>query len=486
MRIYFKKVALVGFSVMAFSLGVQQLQAQNLGYKYGATEEDSLKCLENLSLYREDVKQSNFAKAYDNWKWVLENCPLSSEYIFIDGPIILENLIVKEKDSIKKQELIQELFEVFNLRIKYYPAREGFVLGRIGVYTMKYKPMEYKSAFENMEKSIELEGKKSSPQVLDIYFQTAEIYKQRDKLPVDVIIDAYDKISEALDEMLEDGIKKLEKVMHEIYSLQEKLDIGEISQDDYIATYEDRVKDSARAANELQQLRNVENNLNIRFSKHSTCDILKSIYSKKFETSKDIRTLQQIVKLFGKDSVCVNSDLFISAVEELYKLNPTAKVAYSMGNIKLSKKEYNEALSYFNQALEMFEIDAEKIKCYLLMAECYRHLNQFSTARETAYKILKLNPNDGRAYISVGNLYMSSPCSTEVPGAAYWAAADKFAKAKSIDPERADDAQRALNIATARFPQMEAIFNRGLNEGGTYRIDCWIGETTTIRPRPAR
>jgi tetratricopeptide (TPR) repeat protein len=484
MRVYFKKVALVVFSVMAFS-PIVQIQAQNLNYKYGANEEDSLKCLEQLSLYREVVKQNNFKDAYPSWKWVVGNCPMSSRLIFTDGPVILDNLIAAETDSVKKEEYIQELFDLFYLRIKCYPADEGYVLGRIGVYTMKYRQWDYKNGRENMEKSIELTGEETSPQVLDIYFQTTEMYMVREKLTVEVMIDAYDRVTEVLDKMLDAGEMKLDAVMHEIYSLQEKLDSGEISNEEYLPTYEDRAKDSIKATNELVQLRRVNNNLNIRFSKYATCDILINIYTKKFETNKDIRTLQQIVKFFSKtgDTACTNSNLFIAAVEELYKQTPTASVAYYMGGIKLKKREYNEALSYLTQAVDMYEKDADKINCYLLMAECYRSLNQYSAAREVAYKILKLNPNDGRAYISVGTTYMSSvaSCATDVPGAAYWAAADKFAKAKAIDPERADEAQKMLSLASARFPKTESYFNLGLKKGDPYKVDCWIGETTTIR-----
>ena len=484
MRVYFKRAKLIILSVMAF-LPMVQMQAQNLSQKFG---EDSVTCIEKWSLYKEVFKQNNYREAYIPWKWMVENCPMATKFIFTDGPVILDYLIANEKDSVKKQDYIQEMFDLFYLRIKCYPVDEGYVLGRIGVYTMKYRPSEYKNAREVMEKSIELSGKESSPQVLDIYFQTSEVYMSKEKLTTEVMIDAYDKVTEVLDEMIDAGEIKLEKVMHEVYMLQEKLDSGEITQDEYTATYEDRAKDSAKVANELTQLRNVNNNMNVRFSKYATCSILIPMYTKKFETNKeDVRTLKQIVKFFTKtkDTACTNSSLFINAVEALYKQNPTASVAFYMGSIKLKNGEYNEAVRYLDQAVEMYEKDADKINCYLLISECYRLLRQYSSARDAAYKILKLNPNDGRAYISVGNLYMSAAsscsCSIDVSGAAYWAAADKFARAKTVDPERADEAQKMLNQATARFPKTDSYFNYGLSKGQTFRVDCWIGETTTIR-----
>lgn len=478
MKIYFKKVMLV---IIPFMLLVPLMQAQDISKKYG---EDSAECVLNLSLYREVFRQNNFKEAYAPWKWVLVNCPMSSQNIFLHGPSILDYMIANEKDSVKKEAYIQELFDLFNLWIKCYPQDEGYALGRIGLYLMKYRQQtDYKKAFDYMEQSIEIEREKTSPQVLDLYFQTAEVYMVRDKLTTEIMIDAYDKVTEVSDEMIDKGELALQAVMHRIYALRADLDSGAIAVEDYKATYEDITKDSIKAANKLTQLRNVNNNMNIRFSKYATCDILKQIYGKKFETNKDLRTLRQIIKFFTKVDSCTDNDLFNSAVEEIYKQTPNANIAFYMSNIKYKKGEYQEALKYLNEALDMYEKDADKITAYLLMAECYRQLNQYSTARETAYKILKMNPNDGRVYIFIGMMYMASAasCGGDVAGAAYWAAADKFAKAKAIDPERAEEAQKQLNTATAHFPKTVSYFNHGLEKGQSYKIECWIGETTTIR-----
>ena len=104
MRVYFRNVALVIFSIVAFSPMVQ-VQAQEFTSKYGETEEDSINCLMNLSLYREVVKQNNFKEAYTPWKWVVVNCPMASKLIFTDGPVILDNMITAETDSVKKADL---------------------------------------------------------------------------------------------------------------------------------------------------------------------------------------------------------------------------------------------------------------------------------------------------------------------------------------------------------------------------------------------
>ena len=118
-------------------------------------------------------------------------------------------------------------------------------------------------------------------------------------------------------------------------------------------------------------------------------------------------------------------------------------------------------------------------------------MKQYSQARECAYKILKKNPTNGRAYILIGDLYAHSGCSTEVPGAANWAAADKYSKAmsvaaatKDVDEKQQkvyDEAQQKLSQVSARFPKAETYFQRGLQKGQTIRVECWINETTVVR-----
>ena len=113
------------------------------------------------------------------------------------------------------------------------------------------------------------------------------------------------------------------------------------------------------------------NNLDIRFSKYDNCEVLQDIYGKKFATNKDERLLRQMIKFFSKQK-CTDNDLFISAVEELYKIQPTASVSFYMGSINLKKKDYSTALNYFKEAVTMYEKESDKINAYIMMIECQR------------------------------------------------------------------------------------------------------------------
>ena len=477
MNKYFKVTMLAAFVIGMFPWA----KAQNLTQKYGS---DSAECLTQLSLYREVFKQKNYKEAYPSWKWVKENCPMSSKYIFTNGPVILEDMIKSAgTDSALREAYIQELFDLFDLRIKCYPADEGYVLGRIGVYLWKYHPKEqYKTVCEKLSQSIDLEGFETSPQVQDIYFKATEYYMQKEKLSPEILIDAYDKITEVLNVQIDTCELKHEAVMRSIYQLREDLDSGRISNDDYNALYEKKANDSTKTANELKQYTNVMNNLDIRFSKYANCEVLQDIYGKKFATNKDERLLRQMIKFFSKQK-CTDNDLFISSGEELYKIQPTASVAFYMGSINLKKKDYSTALNYFKEAVTMYEKESDKINAYIMMIECQKNLGQMSAGRETAYKIIKLNPSDGRAYLMIGDLYAASAgsCGLDIPASVYWAAADKYNKAKAVDPSRAEEAQKRINSVAGRFPQVATYFQHGYKKGDTFKVGCWINETTIVR-----
>ena len=63
----------------------------------------------------------------------------------------------------------------------------------------------------------------------------------------------------------------------------------------------------------------------------------------------------------------------------------------------------------------------------------------------------------------------------------YWAAVDKYKKAKSVEPDLAAAMNKKIKAYQAHFPPTELLFFHNLNEGDSYKIECWINENTTIR-----
>ena len=465
--------------------------------KYGA---DSAACVQNLSLYRDDYNKKKYDDAYPNWRSVVESCPKASKNTFVHGPVILEYKIKNAKaakDTAAYNSFIQELFDLFELRAKCYPEDEGYCLGQIGFYTMKYRGAQYEKAYEDLKKSVAMCGSSTPPAVLNMYIQTAERYMKNKRLDADVVLNAYDEITEVLDDVLDKSEQDFNSVMQQIYILREQLDSAnrgeidttEMNQAIFEVKYEDLQKDSVKTYKNYSNYTKVAHNIDVVVSKYATCDKLDTIYGKKLAQSSDERLLRQVIKLYNKKNC--TSPIYAKAIKELHKIAPTANTAYYMGAISLQNGSYSEAETYLKEALSLYEKESDIIKTYLMLGGTYRQMKQYSQARECAYKILKMNPTNGPAYILIGDLYAYSGCATDVPGAANWAAADKYSKAmavaavtKDVDEKQQkvyDEAQQKLSQAAARFPKAETYFQRGLQKGQSFRVECWINETTVVR-----
>ena len=66
--------------------------------------------------------------------------------------------------------------------------------------------------------------------------------------------------------------------------------------------------------------------------------------------------------------------------------------------------------------------------------------------------------------------------------AVYYAAIDKFQKAKEVDPSVAEEANSLIASYRAHLPSTEEIFmHPDLEKGKSFTIGGWIGESTVIR-----
>ncbi|MBO4402965.1 MAG: tetratricopeptide repeat protein, partial [Bacteroidales bacterium] len=406
-------------AVMTMMAVPRHLQAQS---KYG---EDSARCVLNISLFREEVKKKNYEKAYPYWKAVLDSCPMSTKNVFVNGVPILEYKIKQAqaaKDTPLMEKYVQDLFDMLDLRRQCYPADEGYVLGQKGYYLTKFRlKTDYEEAYEDLRKAVALSTSATlTAQVLDTYFKVAEYYMKRKAvngvMDTTIMINAYDEITEVLDDAVEVREEEFQKVMEKIFLLREQLDSQKIEQNFYDDRYGDLQQDSAKAFVKYNSFQKVANNIDIVFSKYANCEVLTEIYGKKLEQSKDEKLLRQVIKLFNKKE-CTNNPTYVTAVKEFHQISPTAQTAYYMGVISQKEGAYTEAMDYFNQALSMYQKQSDTIRTYLKIAEVLFGQKQYSAAREYAHKVLRMNPTNAEAYIFIGNLYALSGCNTEIPGA---------------------------------------------------------------------
>jgi tetratricopeptide (TPR) repeat protein len=147
-------------------------------------------------------------------------------------------------------------------------------------------------------------------------------------------------------------------------------------------------------------------------------------------------------------------------------------------------KEYAKSIDFLKEA-EKLESPADRADGMILLANSYKETGNKVRAREAALKAIQARPNDGHAYILIGDLYAASAeeCGSNdlTTNAVYWVAVDKYIEARRVDSSVADEANQRINIYKKYFPSLETIFFYGHAEGETYRVECWINETTTMR-----
>lgn len=416
------------------------------GSKYGKGE-DSVRCVKNLSLYREYVKQGNFIPAIAPWQIVYSECPKCSKYIYIDGAKLISDAIEKETDASAKAILLDSLLELYDARVKYF-GQEGFVVGKKGLDYLKYS----ENTLENMQvgynmlkRSIELSRFESGPAELVTFLQTSDaLFNAKVLEGTQVVIDysvCADIISHELNKKPDPNMQKAKEAVDQIF----------------------------------------EN------SSAAKCENLVELYTKKFtETPEDKDFLVKATTLM-RAKKCTDADIFYKMAVKLVKIEPTAELAYELGVYCKNNEKLEESSAFYKQAIELQSENTIKAKYYIELADVTRRQENYPLAKTYALKAIENDPNSGYPYLLLGHIYAaaSKSCSEDEfeQKSVYWAAVDKFAQAKAVDATLTDDANQYIEAYKPHFPDTETIFFYGLKNGDSYTIKCWINEVTTVRSR---
>lgn len=457
-----KKFFLLGFFISSIIVG---LYAQKTGYDpinapYGHGQ-DSTECLQNLSLMQTSCKAEDFAGALKPWREAFDNCPGSSKNIYIYGSRIIKFYYQKETDAAKKKEYLDKLINLYDVRMKYFGADhpKGDAKGSI----LAYKARDYMDMVGN-----------DADQKLIYEWLSEAVNEMKEKL---VPLDTYSYFMYAsLSEFLKDNSLK-ERYLADYFKVSDYVDkaianaksSGDKDSEEYLLLVKDGI---------------VKGFVN---SGAGDCKTLAEYYADKVEPNKTNKPfLTDVVNALGVVG-CTDTDIYFTAAEHLYQLEPSADAAIGLANKSLRDKDYDTAVKYYGEAAKL-ETDKEKASNYLYqLAGIFSNQRNFSKARQAAYEALEYNPSNGSCYILIAQLYATSANNIfpepEKAGLVYCAAVDKLQKAKSVDPSVADEANRLISRYSAGYMDRETAFFMGYKSGDPVFIPGWIGENTTVRLR---
>lgn len=431
-----KKLLFLFSAFLSFALSANPL----VGSKFGS---DSVQCVTNISLYREYVKQKNYDDALIPWRKAYALCPKATKNIYIDGAKLYKYLISKNKGAVELQKAYLDSLEtLYDNRIANF-GKENYVLGLKGSDMMKYSFSDLDRAYTYLKQSVIGQQAKSKAGALFSYFKAAYKKYQANSFDKVQLLEVYTEVSDYLDVNI--------------------------------------AKDSKSKKFYVKAAENVEK----LFSNVATCDELTSMFDSKYqETPDDMNLLKRIVKILDKKD-CTDAEVYFSAAKQLHELEPSALSAYNMGNLSIKKNKSSDAIAFFKQALELTDANDDKANCFYGLSAAYFKSSNNSTARNYAFKALKISPKWGMSMLLIGEIYAASAneCGSNSFESAmlYSAAIDKFIAAKNMDSSVAELANKKIATYSKYLPTQEDAFFNGYKEGDTYTVGCWINESTKVR-----
>jgi len=400
-------------------------------------------CEKDYQIYRNNYKQKNYEEALVSWRKVFNECPSYNQNTFANGPKLYHERIKKDKEN--QLIYLDTLMMIYDARIEYFERRE-YVLGKKGVDLLKYDPTRFTEVYEMLKVSVDALGNSTDPTVIVSYFKALDdVQRSSEEVTKQDVLDAYVAVSDIISYNMTNNEK-------------------------YVKYYE-----TAQT--------NVEN----IFAPYASCDDLIKVFKERLEIGTDnISLLKKITSLLDKKD-CTENEVFYTAAIQLHELDPTAKSAYDMGNMSIAKKNYSDAVSYYNQAIQLQEDVDYKASYYLKLAYTYQMRGSYSDARSAASSAASLKPEWGEPYLILGDIYVASASSCGSSnlerGSVYWVAVDMFSKAKSIDNVLTNKANKRISTYSKYFPSKEDCFFNDIEAGSSYKVGCWIGRSTRVRTR---
>ena len=422
-------------------------------------------CVMNVSLFHEAVKNKMYADAYDPWWEVYSTCPNANKSIYTDGAKIVEALYQAASDPAEKERLANLAIQMQDKRIRFFGTDpkypKDYILGEKGLaYLDFFGESKLSEARECLQQSVVGMGAKSKVMVLvKLVDVSYALYKQDPNGRAEQFIADYELASNALGEQAADTSNKNAEIAGK--------------QKDYV----DNIFAISGAAD---------------------CSKLDEIYAAAVKDNiSNLDMLQKIAKLY-KRVRCTESDVYFAACEAAHKLQPTQESAAGCASMSAKKGDYEGAIAYYDQAIKlaMVEDELEDVADYQYNAAfyCFNNLKRYQDARKYALASIATlnglgqNKGQGRCYIIIGMAYAATRLhgndakGTILNKTVYWAAVDKFIKAKQVDPSVEAQASEFISTYSRYFPTKEERFDLpGEFSGSTYFVGGWIGETTNIR-----
>ena len=430
------------------------------GSRFGHGQ-DSIECLNNISLYSENLKTKNYADAYTYWKKVFADAPVSRHSLYTDGVTILKNLIAGTKVLDERKAYADTMMLVYDQQLQYLdklnllrktPWTEYYVKGEKAHNYLTYYPrMDNNKAYDMLAEVIEEAGDKNQYYIIGDYMKVSLAKFKADETHREQFVQDY------------------------------------LASAEHIAAIAEKVQNMSNPNPKLiEAVAKIKENVDGYFinSGAAECDQLEAIYAPKVEENKEnLEYLRKVVAVMGMLD-CTESETYYNASEYAHHIAPTAATAAGCAYRYLKRGDMAKSLEYFDQAIELDTVATSKAEYCYKAAVVLNSDRQLSKAKSYVTKAISLNGNKGAYHILLANIYAAAPQWNDEPlldKCKYFVVLDRLNQAKRVDASVAEEANKMIAAYSTHTPAVQDLFMIGKKEGDKIHVGGLINETTTIR-----
>jgi tetratricopeptide (TPR) repeat protein len=407
----------------------------------------------NLSLFNESARNRQYADALAPWNQVFETCPSANRAIYVHGRSILHWQLSQATDDATYQQVFDKLMLMFDKRMKYFGDDPRYPTPWIkGLKALDYivyaKNDELKmTAYQWLKESIDGLGESTEIEALRQFVVLSDRIFANDNAHAEKYIADYLKVNDILEAL----ISKADGTNRELAT-------------------------------------QYKNGLDIVFAQSgaANCETLDNLYKDRItQNSLDLNYLNKIISFYRRVR-CVDSKVYFDAAVMAHKIQPSAESASALASMSMSQEQYQQAINYFEEATRLSESNEDRAEYQFTVAQLYySRLANYPRTKTHALNSLEYNPANGRAHMIIGLAYAGAKGIFDDPVLAksvYWVAVDRLVRAKQVDPSLAEDVDRLIVTYSRHFPSKEDIFFKPeLQDGKSFYVGGWIGETTICR-----
>ncbi len=438
--------------------------------------QNSEECMQNLSIFAEYAKVKNYDEAYEPWMSVRKECPSLNVAVFSYGERILKDRIKKATPETLAAETA-DLMKLYDEWLENFPTKKkvsvkGDIISSKAQAMLDYKTADKMQVYKTFDLAYKTDAKSfSNPKELYNYFKTLyDLYKEGTHgVSMEQLFNKYEEVSE--------------KFELESTNLAKKLDVILKKQEDGVPLNSRDVRSKRVYGINSNAIGTFLSNLDAIISKEATCVNLVPLYERNFEEFKsDAIWLKRAASRMDSKE-CSDDPFFVTLVEALHTLDPSADSAYYLGILKDKAGNSDEALKYYEESISLQTDPYKKAKILYKIAIKFKNAGRKSLARSYARKALSFQPSIGSAYLMISNLYAGSAndCGETQfnKRAVYWLAAQMAYKAGEVDGSIKKLALKTARSYEGRAPSKTEIFTEG-NQGATIQFDCWIKSSVKV------